>query len=118
MGQAISKISYLKGLAEGAGLKANDTRDKLVLGLIDSFKLLAEEMEELEDQLDDEVQANERIRTMFEVFEHIGRMSGSLEEDDEYEDEYDDEYDEEDDEESEEDDDDFAAFMRRTKQKK
>ena len=41
------KVAYLKGLAEGLGVKDEDNQGKLILALIDTLEAFAEENEEL-----------------------------------------------------------------------
>ena len=45
------KVAYLKGLAEGLGVKEEDNQGKLILALIDTLEAFAEENEELQERL-------------------------------------------------------------------
>lgn len=86
------KVAYLKGLAEGLGVKAEDNQGKLILALIDTLEAFAEENEELE----------ERVAELTEYVEEIDSDVSDMEEaifdaaEDDDEDEYDDDDDEDD----------------------
>ena len=45
------KVAYLKGLAEGLGVKDEDNQGKLILALIDTLEAFAEENEELQERI-------------------------------------------------------------------
>ena len=45
------KVAYLKGLAEGLGVKDEDNQGKLILALIDTLEAFAEENEELQQRI-------------------------------------------------------------------
>ena len=88
------KVAYLKGLAEGLGVKDDSEQGKLMLALIDALEAVAEENEEL----------SERVEELAEYVDEIDSDVGEIEEvlfdaaDDEDDEYFDDEDDDEDDE--------------------
>ena len=88
------KVAYLKGLAEGLGVTAETEKGKLMLAMIDTLEVFAEQSEETE----------EALHELQEVVDELDSDVGDLEEAllSEAEDEDDDEEEDEDDDEEEE----------------
>ena len=92
MSKLSERVAYLKGLAEGLGVNAEDDQGKLMLALIDTLEAFAEECEETEEKLEE----------LQEYVEEIDNDVGDLEEallsvdDDDDDDDYDEDDDDED----------------------
>ena len=89
MSKMSERVAYLKGLAEGLGVSADNDQGKLMLALIDTLEAFADEYEETEEKLEE----------LQEYVEEIDNDVGDLEEAllSADEDDDDDDYDEEDD---------------------
>ena len=90
------KVAYLKGLAEGMRLSAENDQNKLLLAVIDALETFAEESEDTAAQL------NELQEYVEEIDSDVSDLEEALfSEDDEDEDEYDDDEEDDDDEDGE-----------------
>ena len=88
------KVAYLKGLAEGLGVKDEDNQGKLILALIDTLEAFAQENEELNERLAELTEYVEEIDSDVSDMEEA-IFDAAEEEDDEDDDEY---YDDDEDE--------------------
>ncbi|MBR5224531.1 MAG: hypothetical protein IKV90_02575 [Clostridia bacterium] len=86
------KVAYLKGLAEGLGVKEEDNQGKLILALIDTLEEFAQENEELCERL------AELTEYVEEIDSDVSDMEEAIFEAAEDEDDEDDDYDYDDDE--------------------
>lgn len=90
------KVAYLKGLAEGMGVKDDNDQGKLMLALIDVLEAVARENEELSERVDELSEYVDEIDCdVSEIEEALFDAAEDEDEDDEYFDE-DDEDDEDD----------------------
>lgn len=83
---ASEKVAYLKGLAEGLGVSAEDKEGKLTLAMIDVLESLANDVEDLEANTADLADAIDDIGEDMAYLEDM--CMGDLEDD--YDDDYDD----------------------------
>lgn len=87
------KVAYLKGLAEGLGVTAENDKGKLMLAVIDALEAFAQQSEETEDAL------HELQEVVGELDSDVGDLEEALlseAEDDEDDEEEDDEEDDDD----------------------
>ena len=86
------KVAYLKGLAEGLGINAENDKGKLMLAVIDTLEAFADECRENEEKLE------ELQEYVEEIDSDVSDLEEALfsDEDDEADDEYDDEEDDDD----------------------
>lgn len=90
------KVAYLKGLAEGLGVTAENDKGKLMLAVIDALEAFAQQSEETEDAL------HELQEVVGELDSDVGDLEEALLS--EAEDDEDDEDDEEEDDDEDDDD--------------
>ena len=87
------KVAYLKGLAEGMGVKSDNDQGKLMLALIETLEAVAQENEEPSERIEELAEYVDEIDTdVSEIEEAL--FDAAEEDDDEY---FDDEDDDEDD---------------------
>ena len=96
MGKMGEKVAYLKGLAEGMRLSAENDQSKLMLAVIDALETFAKESEATAAQLTELQEYVEEIDSDVSDLEEV-----LFSEDDEDEDEYDDDDEDDDDEDGE-----------------
>ena len=88
------KVAYLKGLAEGMRLNADEDQGKLLLAMIDALEEMAEAVDENEEKLDE---LQEYVEEIDSDVSDMEEALFSLDEDDEDDFDEDDEDDDEDD---------------------
>lgn len=87
------KVAYLKGLAEGLGINAENDKGKLMLAVIDTLEAFADECRENEEKLEE---LQEYVEEIDSDVSDLEEALFSDEDDDEADDEYDDEEDDDD----------------------